>query len=240
VTESRCPSGGLSVSATVARGRWPALLVKLTLELLANPYWLDKLERPTTPVLPRDDIEEIEPLRLTSVEEDAAFVIFLADGDRFIDGVVRIEPPDLNDIVSMSLTARSDRLSMGLTSVVSRELLIGIGGLIRGRLLRPVNVLSSRPLKASSRRLPSASTSSICVRMSLAVSRSSSFGRVSVIPKCGLEESAMIGDPGKADGGADDPDRFLPLVIERALEPAMLFEVSDRADPIGWNDCVRA
>lgn len=78
-------------------------------------------------------------------------------------------------------------------------------------LVRPVSVLNSRPLNASRRRLPSASTSSSCVRMSLDVSRSSSFGKPSRSAKCALV-STDLGDPGNAEGGADEPDRLRPLL----------------------------
>lgn len=91
VTERRCPIGGLSASATVARGRCAELFVRFTLELLASPSCDDRPDRVPIPGLPRDDMDDIDPLRLTdlcwdpSVAEDGTGGIRRSDGDRFME-----------------------------------------------------------------------------------------------------------------------------------------------------------
>lgn len=181
-----------------------------------------------SPARPREDMDETEPLRLTGFgdcevrvpeEDECGACIFrgpVGPGDRLlVEGVRAPDPPDLKDCMSTSLVVCRERASPLWTDALSTDGLRGMGGRRCGRLGRRVRVLSSRPLKASRSRLPSASTSSIWCLMSFADCTSSSLGSDS--PGNGLAGSKIGGAPWNAEGGADEPDRFLPREVRAGL-----------------------
>lgn len=159
------------------------LRARLTLELLANPRWPTRVGRAVGrdgPARPRDDTDDIEPLRITEgcwVDKELAEVTFRIfvpiEGERFTDRAVRAEPLDLNERASASFVGR--KVPDGQLPSLSdpRE---GMGGMTGGFRCRFVRVESSSPLKASSNRRPSASTSSIWCRISCTDSTWSSSG----------------------------------------------------------------
>ena len=175
-----------SPSSTVSSGRWPVLRAKFTLELLARPGW----RRCTpdngvggAPCLPRDDTDDIDALCVRTggaesgdVADGTGRIFAPYDGVRLSERAVRPEPLDLNDIASKSFPERALSVPAGQPPS-DRAPCEGRGGMTGGFRRRwRVRVESSRPLKASSRRRPSASTTSIWCRMSCTDSTWSSSG----------------------------------------------------------------
>ena len=151
------------------------LRARFTLELLARPAWRCTPESGVCGcacLTPREDDEtdDTDALCVSTggaesgeVAEGSARIPFFApyDGERLSERAVRADPLDLNDTASRSLELPRRSVPAGQPPSV-RAPCEGRGGITGGLRRRwRVRVESSRPLKASRRRRPSASTTSI-------------------------------------------------------------------------------
>lgn len=148
------------------------LRARFTLELLARPGCRrcppeSGVGGAPGPCLLREDTDDIDALCVSTAGAESGDVadgtdrilVVPYDGVRLSERAVRPEPLDLDDIASRSFPGRSVPAGQPLSERVPCE---GRGGITGGFRRRwRVRVESSRPLKASSRRRPSASTTSI-------------------------------------------------------------------------------